>query len=435
MVNKTICVIGLGKVGYPLALVYASKGYSVFGVDNNSKRIKLLKENKLRFYETGVDELKKKSGNNLSLTSDYSKVLSKSDVFSIIVPTPSQKDGSFSLKNIKEALLQIALEVKKTDKFKIVVISSTLSPGSMEYSIQPYLEKISGKKAGKDFGLCYSPEFVALGSVISNLQNPDFILIGESDTKSGNILPDIRKSICNNKPPVHRTNFINAELSKLASNTFITTKISFINMITRICQKTKGADIDIISNILGDDSSIGHKRMAGSIAYGGPCYPRDNLALNSYANKIGTEAELAVCTHNFNLNQINYLRYLVLKNIKPGQKIGILGLSYKPKTDVIDESVGIKLIEALSQKKIIPFIYDPAALINTRNKFGMILNYCSTIKELISKSDLIVITTPWTQFKNLSDVNDKTIIDCWRMINPKKVKMGKYIPLGIGIVE
>lgn len=434
---KNISIIGLGKVGLPLAVSYASKRFKVIGVDIDKNKIDLLNKGHFIINEPLLEDLFKKYKNNITFTTDFQYAIKRSSVVFIIVPTPSLKDGSFSLKYIIDVCKKIGHELQNDNSWKLVNIISTVIPDSMDRVIKPLLEKTSNKKVGKDFGLCYSPEFVALGNVICNLFNPDFILIGESDKKSGKVLADIKKRVCDNNPPVHRTNFINAELAKIGSNTFITTKISFANMLARICENTHGANVDVISSILKDDSSIGGKRLIGSIGYGGPCYPRDNKALAFFSRKIGVSADLAESTHLYNEQQTQYLANLVKKYSKKNETIGILGLSYKPNTDVIEESQGIKLVLKLISKKFSVIVYDPMAMSNTKVLLGTKVIYAKSLSDIVNRSDIIIITTPWPEFKNFNlkwtqQSKPKTIIDCWRVLNLKNRKGLNYIPLGVG---
>jgi UDPglucose 6-dehydrogenase len=198
--------------------------------------------------------------------------------------------------------------------------------------------------------MCYNPEFIALGSVIRDFLNPDFVLIGESDERSGQVLEGIYRQVCENDPPIVRMNFINAELTKLAVNTFVTTKISFANMLARICERLPGADVDVVTRALGLDSRIGAKYLKGAVSYGGPCFPRDNLALIATARKVGAPADIAEATDRFNRWQVGWLADLVWAYLPEGGVVGILGLAYKPNTDVVEESVGLLLAGELGAR-------------------------------------------------------------------------------------
>jgi UDPglucose 6-dehydrogenase len=209
-------------------------------------------------------------------------------------------------------------------------------------------------------------------------------------------------------------------------------------MLSRICEKTEEANIDTISSILADDSSIGGKRLKGGVSYGGPCYPRDNIALITYADKIGANSDIAQTTHRFNQQQSSYLTNLILSKYKKNNTVGILGLSYKPDTDVIDESAGLKLAIDLVKKNIPVILYDPKALENAKRVFRNKAIYSESLLEILDKSDILVITTPWKNFSVLDHIAWKkrkrkiTLIDCWRMLNLKNTDIISYVPFGIG---
>ncbi len=434
--KKSVSVIGLGKLGTPLAVTFASFGFKVIGVDTNKERIELLNLNKTCLYESGLDEILNKYKNNLILTTDFKKAILNSRITFIVVPTPSYKMGDFSLKHIFNALNQMAETLKEKNQWHLVVITSTVSPYSMEKKIKPYLEKISGKKIGKNIGLCYSPELIALGSVIKNLTHPDFILIGESDKKSGDILSKIRKSICKNNPPIIRTNFINAEIIKIALNSYITTKISFANMIARVCEKTLGADTDVVTSTLGLDSRIGPKYLTGALGFGGPCFPRDNLAFNQFIKSLSLNIKLPYIVHQFNQDQIKSLIEIIFKYADRETIVGILGLSYKPNTNVIDESQGVKLAEKLADKGFKVIAYDPVVMDNAKLFLGNKIKFACSMLDCLKQSDIIVITTPLPEFKNIKisalqrQGNPRVVIDCWRILKYQGEENVKYIALG-----
>ena len=188
---------------------------------------------------------------------------------------------------------------KKKD-YHNIVLTSTVLPGSTRQVLLPILEKESGKKAGRDFGLCYSPEFIALGSIISDFLNPDFTLLGELDEKCGEQVEEIYKQVMINGAPCARMSLENAELTKISVNTFVTTKITFANMLAEICEKLPGGDVDVVTNALGLDERIGRKYLTGALGYGGPCFPRDNVALTYIAKELGVEAGIAETTDRLN---------------------------------------------------------------------------------------------------------------------------------------
>lgn len=434
-----ISVFGLGKLGVPLIASFISKGFHVIGVDLDKKKIESLKNLISPVYETGVQELLNSYGEKLSVTSDGIQAVKDSDVTFVVVATPSTDDGSFSNKFVLDACELIGKGLQRKNTYHVVSITSTIMPGSMENVIKPCLEKSSGKKAGKDFGLCYNPEFIALGTVIRDFLNPDFILIGESGKKAGDKLAAIYSSVCESKPEVARMNFINAELAKISLNTFITTKISFANMLARICEKLPGANVDVVTGALGLDSRIGKKYLKGAISYGGPCFPRDNIALTTLADKTGAPSYISKVTDKFNKWQITWLFRLVKLNLKNKNKVGVLGITYKPYSNVVEEAPGFLLAKKLIKSNVIVNIYDPSIDESMKKLLGRRVNYIKSAKECIRSSDVIVLATPWKEFLKLptscfkEGKSRRIVIDCWRILkNLKQVKGVEYIGLGLG---
>lgn len=435
-----ISVFGLGKLGFPMVACFASKGYRVIGYDISPETVKSVNERKPLIYEPGLAELVKKSG-DLSATSDYRYAIENSDITFIIVPTPSQEDGSFSTKYVESAVEQIAIGLKNKSNFHIVVITSTVLPGATEGVIKPLLEKVSGKKCGKDFGLCYSPEFIALGSVIRDFTNPDVILVGESDTKSGESLSKIYQTVCNNNPPIVRTTIYNAELAKISLNAFVTMKITFANTLAELCERIPGGDAEAVSRLLGFDSRIGRKYLSGALAYGGPCFPRDNKAFASVARKIGCEAKLAEATDMENEHQNERIVALVKQRIGgvKAKKIAILGLTYKADTDVIEESAAIKIAGTLLQEGARLSVYDPAGMGNARKILGEKgIRYADSVRECLQDAHFCILATPWKEFKSLkpedftATMKQPVLLDCWRIFDHNEFSQ-KMAYLAIGL--
>ena len=286
-----------------------------------------------------------------------------------MVATPSEPGGGFSLRFVIPVCEEIGRAIAAKNSYHVVVLTSTVMPGTTGGPVLQALERSSGKRAGTDFGLCYSPEFIALGSVVRDFLNPDFVLIGESDARAGEMLEAIYLRVCDTSPAVARMNFVNAELTKLSVNTYVTTKISFANMLARICERLPGSDVDVVTRALGLDTRIGGKYLKGAVSYGGPCFPRDNLALLALAEELGAPAEIAQVTHRFNRSQIPWLADLVCSQSSRGT-IGVLGLTYKPNTDVVEQSVGLLLARELASRKTDVLAYDPAGARNGAKALG-----------------------------------------------------------------
>lgn len=439
--KPAVSVIGLGKLGSPMVACLADKGYRVIGVDVNPVAIEKINAGLAPVQEPGLDELLAKNRDRIRATSDYADAIANSEASFIIVPTPSNEQGSFSLKYVLAAIEQIGAALRHKDSFHLVVVTSTVMPGATGSEILPALEAASGKRCGEGFGLCYSPEFIALGNVIHDMLNPDFILIGESDPRSGKMLADIQLGMCNNQPPVSYMNWVNAELAKISVNTFVTTKISYANMLGEICERLPGANVDVVTNAIGQDSRIGKKYLKGATGYGGPCFPRDNVAFSVLARSVGADATIAEATDTINRRQAARLVTHLLPQLPENAKVGILGLAYKPDTNVIEESQGVALAQELLSKGIPVILYDPLALDNTRQVLGDHPIYADSVKECVQQADAIVITTACQEFKAIEPADlshaqspqRKILVDCWRLLDRDKfTAVCEYVALGVG---
>jgi UDPglucose 6-dehydrogenase len=436
---KTISMLGLGKLGVPFAAALANKGYNVIGVDTDPNKIRLINEGKAPVYEPGLQDMISANRERLVATNDYDHAVTNSDITFIVVPTPSDDQGGFSLRYVQPACETVGRILRQKSDFHLVILTSTVLPGATGGEIKPLLERCSGKQGGVEFGLCYSPEFIALGSVIRDFLNPDFILIGESDPHSGELLSGFYKKVCENNPPIARMNFENSELTKIALNSFVTMKITFANMLARISEKLTGADVNIITEALGLDNRIGPKYLKGAIGYGGPCFPRDNKAFTYFAKHVGASSMLAETTDAMNQQQVLELVAIVKRNLPKSGKVAILGLAYKPNTDVVEEAQGLELARLLTEEGVSVTAYDPEAMRNAAKAVGNSVSLATSLEACVRGADVIVITTPWTEFKNIEPAwlvkksRRPALVDCWRILDPHKYQeIANYLPMGIG---
>jgi UDPglucose 6-dehydrogenase len=274
-----VSVIGLGKLGGSMAGCLASRGFKVIGVDVSPKAVDALNAGRAPVQEPGLDDLVSGNRERIRATLSHEDAVRNSDLSFVIVPTPSDERGAFSLQYAAYAFEALGKALAKKDRYHTIVLTSTVLPGSTRYGLLPILEEYSGKRCGRDFGLCYSPEFIALGTVIRDFLNPDFFLIGEFDERSGTTLHSVLSRVALNEAPARRMSIENAELAKIALNSYVTLKISYANMLAELCESIPGGNIDVVSDALGMDKRIGRRYLTGGFGYGGPCFPRDNVAL------------------------------------------------------------------------------------------------------------------------------------------------------------
>ena len=414
-----VSVIGLGKLGAPMAAVFAAKGHDVIGLDINPTFVSALGEGKAPVEEPRLQEMIDAGRARLSVTLDHDELIAKSDITFIIVPTPSGADGAFINDYVIAALEKLGAALRRKSQYHVLVVTSTVMPGSMDGPIREALERACGRHVGEDIGLCYNPEFIALGSVVNNMLEPDFLLIGESDERAGTLCAQVYETVCPNHPSARRMNFVNAELSKISVNTFVTTKISYANMLADICDRLPGADADVVAAAVGSDSRIGRKYLRGAVGYGGPCFPRDNIAFGVLADRLGAHADIARATDSINRYQIDRLSSAVESRVSKGARVAVLGMSYKQDTGVIEESQGVMLARRLSDKGYAVTIHDPAALSAAAQKLGDDVSQAKSALEAVKDADLAVIVTPWPEYAELQSASlprRLTVIDCWRQL-------------------
>jgi UDPglucose 6-dehydrogenase len=436
-VPKRVAVIGLGKLGSPMAAAVAARGIAVTGADLDAEKVDCINRGRPPVAETGLAKYIRLGRKRLSATTDIEAAAAGAEIVFVIVPTPSEPQGGFSLRYVLPACERIGLALRARKDFPVVVITATVMPGSTGGPVRECLERASGKTAGRDFGLCYSPEFIALGSVIRDFLNPDFILCGESDPRSGWILDAFYRKVCENRPHVAHMNFANAELSKLAVNTFVTTKITYANMLAHICERMPGGDVDTVTGAIGRDTRIGVKYLKGAAGYGGPCFPRDNLAMSALARGLGLEAALAETTDRRNRAEVARLAELVRRSAAPGRKIGILGLSYKPDTEVIEESQAMLLARELLEGEQELLVYDPMAMAAARAVLGERPEYCASAEECVRRADVLVVTVPWKEFSRIPAAAFRrngprpVLVDAWRIAPQAWRRETEYVPVGV----
>jgi UDPglucose 6-dehydrogenase len=232
-------------------------------------------------------------------------------------------------------------------------------------------------------------------------------------------------------------NFVNAELTKLSVNTFVTTKISYANMLAQVCETLPGADADVVTTALGCDTRIGPKYLKGALGYGGPCFPRDNAAFSVLARSNGVPALLAEATDAMNRRQVPRLAELILARLPKGGTAGVLGLSYKPNTEVIDESQGVGLAQELLRAGARVMVYDPAAMENARRVLKGSVTFAASAAECAGQADVLAITTGWPEFRDLQatifQARHPVVLDCWRVLDRASVEQfATYLNLGVG---
>ena len=429
-----LCMIGTGYVGLVSGVCFADLGNEVICIDKDINKINLLQEGKIPIYEPGLSELVIKNLKNkrLKFSTDLKKSIRDSDIIFICVGTPTKKgNSSADLSQIFNVAKQISYSI---NKFKIIVTKSTV-PVTTGDKIEKILSKKNNKKK---FSIVSNPEFLREGEAIRDFIYPDRIVIGSNDKKSSRILKNLYNPLTSKGAQYFKTSRRAAELIKYASNSFLATKITFINEIANLCEKT-GINIEDISIGMGLDKRIGSRFLRTGPAYGGSCFPKDTKAIISTANKFKINLSVIKSVIKSNKNRSNLLLnrvYEILNKKIRNKKITFLGVTFKANTDDMRDSSSLIMIPSLSKKGAIIKYFDPTG---SKKEFKKIKNvtYENSIKKSILKSDLVIIHTDWNDFKsinfkNLTKKKKFIIFDMRNIYSPIKIKkMGfKYFSLG-----
>ena len=390
-----ICMIGTGYVGLVSGTCFADIGHTVYCVDNNKDKIEKLNYGESPIYEPGLNELIRENtrANRLFFTSSLYEGVNKSDIIFICVGTPAKKNStSVDLSYVIKAAKEIA---KSSKKKKIIVTKSTVPVGTGDL-----LEKIF--KNRKKFVVISNPEFLREGEAIRDFRFPDRIIVGSNLSSSFTVMKNLYLPLVNKGAKFFTTNRRGAELIKYASNAFLATKITFINEIANLCEKT-GINVEDISLGMGSDVRIGSRFLRAGPAYGGSCFPKDTKGLVSIADKqkINLSIVKSVIKSNHDRKSLLLKRIdkIFTKNIK-NKRIAFLGVTFKPNTDDMRDAVSLYMIPNLHKRKAIISYYDPTGEKKNFSKFKNCKFY-SDVKNVCKNADLIILHTEWDEFKSL----------------------------------
>jgi UDPglucose 6-dehydrogenase len=438
--TRRVSVVGLGKLGASMAAAIASRGHDVIGVDVNHRAVDALNAGDAPVQETGLQALIEANRTRLRATMSQAEAVHDTELTFVIVPTPSDERGAFSLQYAAFAFREIGKALAAKQGRHTVVLTSTVLPGATRHGLLPVLEQFSGKRGGVDFGLCYSPEFIALGSVIRDFLNPDFLLVGELDPSSGEHLESCYRDIMKPSVPVRRMTLENAELAKISLNAFVTTKITFANMLADVCSRMPNGDVDVVTDAIGLDSRIGRKYLTGGLGFGGPCFPRDNVALGFIAEALGARADLSTTTDRLNRATVERIVHDLGGVLSRDRTVAVLGLAYKPFSHVIEDSQAMQLVKALLNRGVRVVAYDslagPSADLELQGR-AVILD---SARDCLRQADVALITTPDPEFNALtvddflSSGRSITVVDFWRIQSDRLADVPgiEYIAYGCG---
>lgn len=431
---SNVSIFGLGKVGHTLAACLGVAGHTIIGCDPVAEIVEAINARQLITKELGVAErMAQLDQSRLRATTSPEEAVLNSDTSIVIVPTPSNVLGGFSLRYVLRVCEQIGQAMRRKKDAHTISIASTVMPGASAHSIIPALEAASGRRIGDGLGYCYNPSFIALGEVVNGLETPDYALIGEADAKSGDRIEALHRSMIRNDAPVVRMKLIEAEISKIACNTHETMRVSFANMLFSLCAEVPDADVDKITGALA--YRLGRRFFKGAVPYGGPCWPRDNRALAVFMDAVGVPSLLPRTIDQINAEHGQYLLRKVLSETHIGEPVGMLGLSYKPGTPVIERSFGVDLAGWLAAERRRVIGWDPLAMEEARKVLGGSIEYAPSAEACLSQSSVAIVINPMKEFARIDwTFAAKTrVLDPWRCLDPAAVrKIGTYVALGQG---
>jgi len=437
-----ISIIGAGYVGLVAAACFANRGFKVLISTKDPKKIKMINEGKAPFFEPGLDGLLRKAARSgmLQASGTRAEAVLNSDVTFVCVGTPSADDGSIDLNFIYEAAEEVGRSLRKKKGYHVVVMRSTIVPGTTD-KVREIAEKLSGKKAGKGFGICMCPEFLRQGQAVYDTFNPDRVVIGEHDRRAGSVIEKLFKKFYKGKKvPILRMNTVSAEMVKYVSNSILATKVSFINEIANICERVPNVDVYEVAEGVGLDRRIGPLFLEAGPGFGGSCFPKDVNAIVSFSRELGYQPRILETVLKVNEEQALHVVDLARRSLGglKGRRIAILGLSFKPDTDDMREAPSIRIIKKLLEEGATVAAYDPVAASNARKIFRDRIDYADSALECLRGADCCMVVTEWDEFKklkprNLKRMRGRSIVDARRIWDANKLRRAGFKYSGVGL--
>lgn len=429
----TISFIGHGYVGLVTAAVFADLGNTVWVVGRTKKKIDNLNKGIPPFFEPGLEELVQRNiqANRLKFTLDYKQAVTPSEIIFICVGTPSKDNGEADLSSVFAAAEEIG---RTMSGYKIVSTKSTVPPGTNK-KVAAIIEK--SKKNGASFAIASVPEFLREGTAISDTLHPDRVVIGTTSKRAEEKLLELHKPI-GGKTVL--CNVETAELIKYASNSLLSTKISFANAISMLAEKV-GADAKIVLDGVGLDQRLGRSFLYSGVGYGGSCFPKDVKALIAISDKAGYNFSILKAVHEVNTQARKHFVKKILRHFQndiKGKSFAVLGLAFKPNTDDMREAPSIHIIEELLSKGARICAYDPIAMKNAKKVLPKDVSYAKTAYQAARNADAVVVVTEWNEFQQLDLVKlaqgmrSRVLFDGRNIYEPTRVKDLGFIYYGVG---
>lgn len=425
-------VIGCGYVGLTTGLTLAELGNEVVLVDKDRSKLSAVREGRSPFYEPGVDVLLDKHfrAGTLRASDDTSEASKWAEVTFIAVGTPSREDGSMEDRSIREAAREVGGSLRSSKGWRTVVVKSTVVPGTTAGKVRATLERASGKKAGKGFGLAMCPEFLREGSAMNDSLHPDRVVVGVSDDRTFGVLSELFSPLGST---ILRTSTTAAEMIKYASNAFLATKISYVNEMSRLCEKV-GVDVYEVMDGVGLDKRISPHFLRAGVGFGGSCFPKDVSALMHLARELDEPTPVMDSVMRTNDIQPRHLVDVLERMLGTLRKknIAVLGLAFKPETDDVRETRSLPVIEALIRKGARVAGHDPKAAANF-GAHALDMRFFDDAREAIGWADAVILMTEWEEYRSMDWKpfrNLKVMVDGRRTIDPSGLGKIKYWAMG-----
>jgi UDPglucose 6-dehydrogenase len=439
-----ILMVGTGYVGLVTAACFSEMGHHVICLDIDEQKIAHLKKGIIPIFESGLKELVERNveARRLSFTTEYRDGIEQSDVCFLALPTPSHENGSCNLSHIYSAVSQIA---RYMNSYKIIVNKSTVPLGTSHQIKQRIASLLNDRNAEVAFDIVSNPEFLKEGCAINDCMKPDRIILGVENAQSAKVMREIYSSFTINHDRIFFMDLISAEMTKYAANAMLALRISFMNELAHLCEKT-GADIKQVRVGIGSDQRIGYQFLYAGVGYGGSCFPKDVRALCSIAKQHDVSMSILEAVDHVNERQKKMLAkkihsYFFAQGGVKEKTIAIWGLAFKPDTDDIREAPSLTLIQELLDQGAFIRAYDPIAIANTRKILGHHphLQFCKDEYDAAHHADAIVLITEWKQFRFVDfpaiipHLKQKVLFDGRNQYQLSEMKAFGFDYFGVGV--
>ncbi len=431
MYKYKVSILGTGFIGLCSAACFAKKDIKVIASTHNKKKADLINSGKAPFYEENLqefmDDIKQNKPELLTCILDPVQAVIDTDISMITQGTPMREDKSINLGFIESTAREIGEALKKKDGYHLVVVRSTVVPGTTRNLVGKIITEISGKEPGKDFGLCMQPEFLAEGRSIEDTLHPDRIVIGEFDKKSGDMLQEFYEYFYGDhlkNCPILRMNLESAELVKYGNNCLLSTKISFANEFANFAELVPNVDVVQVMKGVGLDYRINPRFLGAGVGFGGSCFHKDVNAIKAWAKSKGYTSRLLEAVLAINDDQAIHIVDIAeeLVGKLAGKKVTLLGLSFKPGTDDMREAPSIRVVNELIKRGITDITgYDPKAKETAKEVFGDKIKYADSIEEALKDSECAFLITEWDEFKKLTPDDFKKNMKTPNLIDGRRI--------------